>query len=442
ANLQKEQLQTEKELYKNSIDTRIQAIESRVETQKNASDLAISNIEREKSAQELLNASIERTAKITESRFNLAKAISDAAIVTKEIQLESVARAGELKKRLEDPNLAPLIRFEIKEQIARSGINPDASALEFVQRRQEIEEEISKARLEALRIEQQFQRKALQLDLQRQEIAAKSAQFDAQSQIIRSQQAIIEAEGKLEAANKSKDANAIAAANLGIILADRQLDLSNRQLDNAAKNLSVQSELSRNATLAQNATQEAALAQANAAIAAKRQASALEQAETSISKIGTNLSALGSEEKQNKKPRFSSIFEASRRAMFGQSNEPSPIPTIKTTRGLAPEYFNLKAVTQRTPSAPFAMPSPSVEGINELSKAQKLEPTNNSTNFSDSLKSAVKGVEARLDKLNETIGKAINSPRSLYVSSPEPITDAVSILADLNRLNVQSSGLG
>lgn len=48
----------------------------------------------------------------------------------------------------------------------------------------------------------------------------------------------------------------------------------------------------------------------------------------------------------------------------------------------------------------------------------------------------------RLDKLNQTLSTAINSPRNLYVSSPESISDAVSILADINRMNIQSSGLG
>ncbi|MGL4617589.1 MAG: hypothetical protein ACRCZS_00790, partial [Chroococcidiopsis sp.] len=74
---------------------------------------------------------------------------------------------------------------------------------------------------------------------------------------------------------------------------------------------------------------------------------------------------------------------------------------------------------------------------------QKYAPKEStSAQFTDSLKMANKDVVDRLDKLNQTLATAVNSPRSLYVSSPEPVTDAVSILADINRMNIQSSGLG
>lgn len=81
---------------------------------------------------------------------------------------------------------------------------------------------------------------------------------------------------------------------------------------------------------------------------------------------------------------------------------------------------------------------------------QKYAPKGNtSAQFTDSLKMANKGIEEKLTRLIDLTSKAldinsraINSPRSLHVSSPEPVSDAVSILADINRMNIQSSGLG
>lgn len=84
---------------------------------------------------------------------------------------------------------------------------------------------------------------------------------------------------------------------------------------------------------------------------------------------------------------------------------------------------------------------PMAESLDELNK--KYAPAQNtSAQFTDSLKMANKDLVDRLDRLNQTLASAINSPSSLYVSSPEPVTDAVSILADISRMNIQSSGLG
>lgn len=106
----------------------------------------------------------------------------------------------------------------------------------------------------------------------------------------------------------------------------------------------------------------------------------------------------------------------------------------------APKIRNFEQLNQKY--------KPMAESLDELN--QKFAPNEPPTaRFTDYLKSAVRGVEEKLTKLIDLTSKgldinsrAINSPRNLHVSSPEPITDAVSILADINRMNIQSSGLG
>ncbi|MGL4621500.1 MAG: tape measure protein, partial [Chroococcidiopsis sp.] len=472
-----QQLQKQRQVQEDAV----RAIDRRIESQKNQSDLAIQGLEDQKSALDLLNSSLDRSKQLAESRGSLNKAIADAAIVSAEIALEQAPDNQQLSLNLQN------------------------------------------AKLEALRQEQQTSRDLLQLDLKRQKISAEMAISEAEIAQSRALIARLEAVGELE---KARDSQAIAAAQTRLELQNKIVLATDRQLQSAKANLDIQSELSANAQKTLSIQQQSALAQAQAA---RNNATQIPQTSSQ-----TTSNSSGETDVSGKKSKKLSLFEQSRLGMF------APLGTSKNV-GLPPEYFKLKAVTQKAATnstgsglsgmsaeaelnamlgllpnesveallkRQIGLPdisaeaydklpnkqlffgqdrngslqklqemykpkanslqqlqelySPKVRNFEELNRrykpmAETLEDLNKqfapnktpTAQFGDSLKSAFKGVEEKLTKLIDLTSKgldinsrAINSPRNLHVSSPEPVTDAVSILADINRMNIQSSGLG
>lgn len=486
-------LDERRDLEKRNQDDAIRAIQRRLDIEKSQSDLAIAGIEDQKSAQELLNSSIDRSRELLESRSNLARAIADSRVVAAEIALEGADESE----------------------------------------RQQLSLNLQNAKLEALRQEQEAARELLRLDLQRQAVQAELQKGESEIALLRSQQAQLEAIAALNEARLNEDQQATNLALTRLEIAEKQVALSEKQLQNARDTVTAQSELSANAQQTLDIQQRSALAQAQAARNANSQTSSSSSQTTSPSSFETNISAKSvgmnnsSDELRGKTPKKLSLFEQSRQNMF------APLPTNKNV-GLPPEYFDLKAVTQKAESrstgngtsgisaeAEFnaalgllpgestenllkrqlglspdesvesylkkpmslflgqdrdgslqklqemykpkagnlgqlqELYAPKVRSFDELNQRYKTDAqsfdelnqryspsSSTSAQFSDSLRMANKDVVDRLDKLNQTLSTAINSPRNLYVSSPEPISDAVSILADINRMNIQSSGLG
>ncbi|MGL5923089.1 tape measure protein [Chroococcidiopsis sp.] len=476
-----QQLQKQRQVQEDAI----RAIEQRVDAQKNQSDLAVQGLEDEKAALDLLNSSLDRSKQLLESRSSLNKAIADAKVINAEIALE---QGDETQK-------------------------------------QQLSVNLQNAKLEALKQEQQTARDLLDLDLKRQKISAQMAISEAEIAQSRALIARLEAVGELQKAQRNSDNQAIAAAQTRLDLQDKIVASTDKQLQNAKDNLSIQDELAANATKTLSVQQQSALAQANAAKAAALQSKTTESIAPSVQPVEKPVDS--PELSTDKKPKKLSLFEQSRLNMF------APLPTNKNV-GLPPEYFNLKATTQKATTSSTGssnagtsaeaelnalsglQPGESVENLlkrqlgldlnesvenylkkpmslffgqdrngtleglnqkyapkanslqqlqemykpkaNSLQQLQEMYKTDaksfeelnqkyapkesTSAQFTDSLKMANKDVVDRLDKLNQTLATAINSPRSLYVSSPEPVTDAVSILADINRMNIQSSGLG
>ena len=474
------------ELEKRNQDDAILVIQRRLDVQKSQSDLAIAGIEDQKSAQDLLNSSIDRSRELLESRSNLSRAIADAAVIEAEIHLE---RAPETDKQ----------------------------ALSLV---------LQERKLEALRQEQQATRELLSLDLKRQAISAELQRGESEIALLRSQQAQLEAIAALNEARGREDKQATNLALTRLEIAEKQVTLSEKQLQNARDTVTAQSELSANAQQTLDIQQRAALSQAQAT----RNSAATTSSSSSISSDRTNIDT----DISGKKAKKLSLFEQSRLNIF------APLPTNKRV-GLPSEYFNLKAITQKAESrstgagtsgvsaeaelnaAMGLLPgestedllkrqlgldpklsaesydrlpkqlffgkdttgtfealskkyAPKVDSLQQLQqmykpKANSLEQLgqmyktdansfeqlqqmykpkeNTSAQFTDSLKLATKGIEEKLTSLIDLTSKAldinsraINSPRNLHVSSPEPISDAVKIMADINRMNIQSSGLG
>ncbi|MGL4618746.1 MAG: tape measure protein [Chroococcidiopsis sp.] len=489
-------LDERRDLEKRNQDDAIRAIQRRLDIEKSQSDLAIAGIEDQKSAQELLNSSIDRSRELLESRSNLARAIADSRVVAAEIALEGADESE----------------------------------------RQQLSLNLQNAKLEALRQEQEAARELLRLDQKRQAVQAELQKGESEIALLRSQQARLEAIAALSEAQVNRDERTINLALTRLEITEKQVALSEKQLQNAKKAVLAQSELSSNAQKTLDVQQRSALSQAEAARIAAAKVKVEPSNDTrSVSDNTSNSSdsasapalSLRTFDTSEKKPKKLSLFEQSRLNMF------APLPTQKNV-GLPPEYFNLKAVTQKVPTTstgagtlgmsaeaelnaalgllpgettenllkrqlglspdesvesylkkPMSlfygqdrsgsfqslnqkypaknsslqelgqMYAPKITSFEELNQKykpmsetlddlnKKFAPTEpNTAQFSDALKSSVKGLEERLDRLNGTLAAAVNSPRNLYVSSPEPVTDAVSILADINRMNIQSSGLG
>lgn len=159
--------------------------------------------------------------------------------------------------------------------------------LDILAKRSQIEDEIAAKKLEGLKLEQEYQRKALQLDLQRQKIAAETAVYDAESAKLAAAKSKLEAEGALRIAEIKKDPIAIESAKVGLEIAGREIELSDKRLDNAQKNLGIQDELVKNATMAQELNQRTAIDQQLATDSARKQSTTLERAEAMAPKKET-----------------------------------------------------------------------------------------------------------------------------------------------------------
>ncbi len=184
-----QQLQKQRQVQEDAV----RAIQRRLDVQKSQSDLAIAGIEDQKSAQDLLNSSIDRSRELAESRQALGKAIADAAVIEAEIQLERAPEA-------------------------------DKQALSLV---------LQERKLEALRQEQQAARELLSLDLKRKAVQAELQKGESEIALLRSQQARLEAIAALDEARESKDQQATNLALTRLEIAEKQVALSEKQLQNA-----------------------------------------------------------------------------------------------------------------------------------------------------------------------------------------------------------------
>lgn len=513
-------------------------IEIRIQRQKNLSDLTISGIEQQRASQQLLNESLDRTQKLEQSRLDLSKALSDAAIATGQIELDAANKALELRRRLNEENLDPGVRSEIGNQLARSGFNPGASELEFVERRQAIENEIEAERRTARENEEKFQRQMLRIELERQRIVAETAAYEAESNFLRAQQGKIEAQGKLKNARTLNDQPAIDAALIGLEIAERQLELSSRQVSSAQQGLKIQGELAGNAIKAQEVSQSSSRSQFESTNAARQQAQALERAEAAVGKIQNtaspvrtdNFGVSSSFDERTIKKKRPSLFEQSRQQVFaipeirrtvsggvvhnanvdqskhrglnpltsveayfkrqfGLNPQQSAEAYFQQARGLKPgqsaeEYFNQLSgliPSQLNPVAPpvqsvapqakdtFQLPgllqdqpkllqqlldpsnlidsillagSASTQGLVDASKpldAGVKQPSGYDS-FVEGLREANRGIEAKLDKLIEVEQAAARSPRSLHVSSPNPVADGARIWGEITRQSAIANG--
>lgn len=411
-----------------------------------------SKLDESKANLDLYNQSLERTAKLQESRASLGKALSDAIISPLEIKKDNASRALDLSRKLKDENLDPGVRNEVNSQLNALGFG--SNEIQILQQRSQIEDEIAAKKLEALKIEQAYQKQALELDLKRQRIAAETAVYDAQSAQLSAAKSKLEQEAALRIAIAKKDDVGIKSAQIGLEIAQREINLSDKRLANSLENLAAQDELASNATKAQEVTQKTAIDQQLAADGARKQANALELVESSVKKIDDSTKKTD----PNKRGRvikdgvditnyyYDEALNIAQRNPRAPGTDPveaignmKPAPGLQLSNSLdinpLPK-LNLKpgedtfAAYQRMRETPV----PTVDKV-------KPAVSDRVSAFGEALKIANKEVVQRLDKLIDSISTVAKSPRSLTVQTPSPVDDAAKILSDMQRGSMAAAGL-
>lgn len=412
-----------------------------------------SQLEYQKAGLDLYNQSLERTGKLEESRFNLSKALSDAAVAPLETKKDNASRALELSRKLKDDNLDPSVRNEVNSQLNTLGFG--TKELDILAKRSQIEDEIAAKKLEALKLEQEYQKKSLQLDLQRQKITTETAVYDAQSTQLSAAKSKLEAEAALRIAKIKKDPEAIAIAQTGIEIANREVDLSDKRLGNALKNLEAQDEFASNITKAQEVTQKMAVDQQLAADGTRKQTDSLEKVEAKVAKTSTD--AGSSVQDSNKRPRnrigetynykgrtikdgvdvtnyqYDESLNRAQGIELPKRLELNQLPSFKLKPGenLFDGYMN------------YRDSMPSLDKTSLAVEATKVlpNPSDRTTQFANALKTANIDVVQRLDKLIDSMSAVACTPRSLTVQTPNPVDDAAKLMNDLSRGQVVGAGL-
>jgi tape measure domain-containing protein len=461
--IRKEQISTEKALIQNQQETEINGIERLQKAEENRYKLAVSGIDEQKAALELYTASLERTAKLEESRYNLGKALGDVAVSGLEIKKSEADRALDLSRKLRDENIDPGVKSEVYNQLGSLGFG--SSELSILAKRSQIEDEIAAKKLESLKLEQEYQRQSLKLDLQRQKIAAETAVYEAQSAQLAAAKSKLEAQSALRVAQIKKDDIGIQTAQVGIELADRGIALADKRVDSAQKNLAIQDELAQNAVKAQVATQGNAIAQQQAADSARKQAGALERVDAiaarrealakQFEKNEASLPPASKQEQGDKsvegwenpytqKPGediFAYNLRINTMKMQGQIVETKNTASIVDQSGFNYDNARMRKELSLAPKKLDIPPMDTTALDLQASRLKAPDTTSGYAQFAEALKAANQGIEQRLDTLSDRILQLASSPRSLSVTSANPIDHAADFYNKIAKNQTAAAGL-
>ncbi|MEH2393680.1 MAG: tape measure protein, partial [Nostoc sp.] len=492
----------EEEKRRESVEHNIQRI---MQAEENRFKKQTSQLDESKAKLDLYNQSLERTNKLEQSRQSLSKALSDASLVPAENQKTDTDDAQSLVDKLKDPNVKRRTRMAAREQLrdmgyqVNSNTKPEVIELQIKEKRIEAENRIALIKQMALEKEQEFQRKSLENDLKRQKIAALMLLYEAQGAQLSAQKAKNEASGALKIAIAKKDPLAIETAKTNLEIANKQIDLSNERVANAQANLNDQPEIAANATAEQKATQGAQTESFEYGEKRRQRQGAIDLVETgekarrpmSLSSAEIKAgSTSGSKDPQmtlprkidiNQMPKLElkpgeNIFQAYQRQREGteslaQEVLPSsininPLPKLelkpgenifegymrqseKRGLGVSPSgaIFQDRNET-KLPTLGAALPSNKADmppmdktalAVNSTTIQPREEAKGNQ--FVEALKMANQGIEQRLDALKSAIITLANTPRSLTVSTANPIDDTADLMNRIGRGQVVAQGM-
>lgn len=479
-----------------------QRMDEQLAGERRIQDEVITNLHRRN---ELETQSLERSKQLLLSRRDLSKALSDASIAASESQLAAFDQALEIRRKMDettDPNaknqLSKLLgrlgtggsELNILKQKQEIEDNIQQQRLDALQQEQALARQLLEIDLKRQKLAAQIAADEAEIANQRALIAVIQASKDvADAKKSGDSDNIIQAEKILGIQRQILDVTAKQVQN-----AKDNLAVQDEVASNAIASLNAQQQAALNSSDAANdlrdVQQEAAVFElknkANATtVSTDRSAAAQDTNETlpeqrkkplgffeqALSRMSQ---ALGTVTKSYRDPDQS--------GSIGLNPKTSAEFGLKRSLGLDPfesaEDFqnrmlgikqreSVEAYLNRSRSAYLGADStgsfedlnlkykPSAQSLTELQQqykpvAQSFEElnqkypamTNGFTDFTNGLKDANKGIEQKLDILNQTMAQAIASPRSLYVSSPTPVTDAASVYSDIARQSILNAGLG
>ncbi|MEH1808483.1 hypothetical protein [Nostoc sp.] len=254
------------------------------------------------------------------------------------------------------------------------------------------------------------------------------------------QKAKNEAEGALKIAISKKDPLAIETASTNLDIANKQIDLSDKRVDSAQANLNDQPEIAANSTAEQKATQGAQTESLKYGEKRREQQSALDLVEAG-EKARRPISLSSAEAK---------VESTNPQLALPQRIDINPMPKLDLKPG-----ENLFDAYQRQregiklPSKSAKFPTSTASDIPPIDKtalalnSASIQPRESAgTNqFVEALKLANQGIEQRLDKLIDSMALVASTPRSLTVSTANPIDDTADLMNRIGRGQVMSAGM-
>ncbi|HEY9297807.1 MAG TPA: tape measure protein [Phormidium sp.] len=277
-----------KEAVKRSVD---EALEAR----KLSTEQAVALAEQEKNAQDLVIASLDRKGKLLKSKTDLTQAQDALREFRGQSEADKFTRALDLRKRLDNKELAPEARTVIQNQLAGLGFNESSSELDILNKKHDAENRLAKiqeqAKLRQLKLSQQ----QAELDNLRNIQLASQAVKQAEINQLQAGGNVINAQKQLNDAltAKVKDPVAIAAAEQAVRISQMQAEASTKQVADKKAELATTLEIAseQKSILANQA--ELTREQIAKADADRKSAQALEKADAATSNIAKNTKEAG-----------------------------------------------------------------------------------------------------------------------------------------------------
>lgn len=504
-NLIKQNLDEQLGLAKRNLDDAVIGINRRVEGEKVRGDLAIQNLEDEKTALDLFNASLDRSKQLLESRSSVSKAISDAAITQGEGEIALLDQALQIRQKLNDENLTDAQKSAYSGLLSQLGggsteldILARRQQLEdsVAQKRQAALVAEQKLARDLLDIDLQRQRATAQTAIFEAEIARDRALIARLEAVGQLNEAEVKQDDRLVNLAKQRldlQDRIVASTDKQLANAEANLDIQDELAKNSLAALDAQQkgalESAASAEKLRNVSQDLLKIDTKyKSTEEKKENKGIERQEQLSPDIKPTITT-------SEKPQYKfksllqkrsyemlgivpgeSAYQAVKRQLFGvgkkkkrDASNPggyrqdaliaseelqaladipfaSSIPDLKITSGGAPDQSGSIGLNRATSveaqlNAMLGL-KPLGEELQKSTEAAVKPETSGFTAFTEGLKAANTGIEQRLDTLNKTMSNAINSPRSLYVSSPNPVTDAAKIMSDVTRQSVLGAGLG
>lgn len=375
---------SKQEQYKKDL---IKGIEDRAAADKNRSDRAVANLDKEKAATDLILATLERQNKLTDSRLGVVKAQNNLEQVGSQNTIDNLKRAQEIRKQLDDDTeeSAQVRQVLESELIKLSGLK-NATELELIKRRQVAEDKLIIQQSAARATEQSAQRATLESEITRNKILSNRALLESRIAEIKAQQQLAESEFDLQKALLDGDKQKIANAQKLIDLAKQGVGLATQNVTLSGQQLVDQTELANNS----------------------RQQLVLEQSATTKGAIASNITRENAQTEE--------LVRAGGNASSNRftSALPKITPIVPTRSTLIPTVSPLAPQAQKA--------SVGLDGGQEF-------------------RTTGREILNQLRLMNTNFQSVARSPKVLNLSTPEPVSDVVKILGDLSRMNTQSAGL-